>query len=338
MALCRFLAESGSPVSLAMQGLSSDKDADTLAIRSYDCSVCGLCSAVCPVAATPERMFKEFRNHAQANGLFKLQRYSPLLKYERLGRHFPFKGEFIPASCKTVFFPGCTLPAMHPEATTMTYKILKRLDPKLGLVFNCCSKPSKMLGLNDKYEEQLSSLVQRLERKGVGRILTDCPNCYMTFKEFNTKLEIVSVYQALKSSGFAPVIPAIKEVTVHDPCVTRYETEMHKHVRALIKSTGVRVIEMKHSRTKTLCCGEGGATQFYNKGYAKNWSRKRIGEARRTGVPIVTYCAGCVNFLGGKYPTIHVLDLLTVKRKNIPKPATFPFNYLNRLILRFSIR
>ncbi|NDV25841.1 (Fe-S)-binding protein [Desulfovibrio sp. JC010] len=338
MTLCRFLAESGSPVSIALKGLASDDDVDNLSIRSYDCSTCGLCSAVCPVAAQPERMFKELRNHAQANGLFKLEQHSPLLKYEKLGRRFPFKGEFIPDGCTTVFFPGCTLPAMHPDSTRITYKILKRNDPLMGLVLNCCSKPSKMLGLKSRHEERLSTLVHHLERKGVKKILTACPNCHVTFKEFNTKLEIVSIYRKLKYLNFTPVRPKLKEVTVHDPCVTRYETEMHKDVRALLKAVGVRVVEMKHNRTKTLCCGEGGATQFYNKIYAKNWSRKRITEAHRTGVPMVTYCAGCVNFLGYNYPTAHVLDILMVKRKGIPKPVAFPFNYLNRLILRFSAR
>ncbi|WP_321400754.1 (Fe-S)-binding protein [Maridesulfovibrio sp.] len=338
MSLCRFLAESGSPVSIALKGLSSDKEIDSLSVRSYECSTCGLCSAVCPVEVEPERMFKELRNHAQANGLFKLKQHTPLLKYEKLGRRFPFKGEFIPESCNAVFFPGCTLPAMFPDATRTTYKILKHQDPRTGLMLNCCSKPSKMLGLKSRHEENLSSLLHRMERMGIKKIITACPNCHMTFKEFNTKLEIVSIYQKLKTARFAPVRPKITEVTIHDPCVTRYETEMHEDVRVLLKAVGVQVVEMKHNRTKTLCCGEGGATQFYNKIYAKNWSRKRITEAKRVGVPMVSYCAGCVNFLGHEHPTAHVLDLLLVKRKRIPKPVAFPFNYLNRLILRFSVR
>ncbi|MFW5500791.1 MULTISPECIES: (Fe-S)-binding protein [unclassified Maridesulfovibrio] len=336
MTKCRFLAESGSPVSIALRALSSEEDADKVSIRSYACSICGLCSAVCPVAAEPERMFRELRNHAQANAIFRLDKYDPLLNYERLGQRFPFKGEFIPENCRTVFFPGCTLPAMHLDATKIAYKIIKREEPTMGLVLNCCSKPSKMLGLKSRHEEALSGLIHRLERKGVKKIITACPNCHKTFQEFNSKLKIVSIYKRLKVSKFIPVRPTIQEVTIHDPCVIRNETEMHKNVRALLKAMGIRVVEMRHSRTNTLCCGEGGATNFHQKDYAEYWSRKRITEAQRTGVPMITYCAGCVNFLGCKYPTAHVLDILLVKRKRIPKPVAFPFNYLNRLIFRFS--
>ncbi|HAS90014.1 MAG TPA: (Fe-S)-binding protein [Desulfovibrio sp.] len=338
MSHCRFLAESGSPVSIALRALSSDEEADQAAIRSYACSVCGLCSAVCPVAAEPEHMFKELRNHAQANAIFRLEKCDPILNYERLGQRFPFNAEFIPENCTTVFFPGCTLPAMHPDASRIAFKILKREDPTIGLVLNCCSKPSKMLGLKSRHEETFFALLHRLERKGVKKILTACPNCHITFKEANPKMEIVSVYRRLKYSKFMPVRPTVNEVTVHDPCVTRYESEMHRHVRTLIKSVGVRVVEMRHNRKKTLCCGEGGATAFFNSAYSRNWARKRINEAQRTGIPMVTYCAGCVNQLGFKYPTIHVLDLLLVRRKRIPKPVAFPFNYLNRLIFRFSGR
>ncbi|WP_415719050.1 (Fe-S)-binding protein [Maridesulfovibrio sp.] len=336
MAYCRFLAESGSPLSIALNALSDDETVDDLSQRTYDCSSCGLCSAVCPVKAEPADIFTQLRYHAQANGTFKLEKYAPLLSYERLGQRFPFKAESLPEGCTTVFFPGCTLPAMFPDATRIAFKILKLKDPRTGIVLNCCSKPSKMLGLKSKHEENLSTLVHTLERKGIKKILTACPNCHATFKQFESRLEIVSIYEKLKYANFIPVTPAVKEVTIHDPCVTRSESNIHKAVRDLLKSAGIRVSEMKHNRTETLCCGEGGGTNFHNKAYAMYWSRKRINEAQRIGVPMVTYCAGCVNFLGGNHPTAHVLDILLVKRKTIPKPVAFPFNYLNRLIFRFT--
>ena len=336
MTYCRFLAESGSPLSIALNALSDDETVDSLSHRAYDCSTCGLCSAVCPVNADPDNIFTELRYHAHANGIFKLDQYAPLLNYERLGQRFPFKGQSLPEGCTTVFFPGCTLPAMFPDATRVAFKILKRKNPRTGLVLNCCSKPSKMLGLKSKYEENLSALVHTLERKGIKKVLTACPNCHVTFKQFNTRLEIVSIYEELKRASFVPVTPSIKEVTVHDPCVTRSEDSIHKAVRDLLKATGIRVSEMKHNKSNTICCGEGGGTNMHNNIYARNWSRKRINEAQRTGVPMATYCAGCVNSLGSNYPTAHVLDLLLVKRKSIPKPVAFPFNYLNRLIFRFT--
>ena len=61
------------------------------------------------------------------------------------------------------------------------------------------------------------------------------------------------------------------------------------------------------------------------------------GEGRR----IITYCAGCANFLDKIGPTAHLLDLLfdpaaTLNGK--AKVARSPFTYINRLLLKRRFR
>ena len=65
---------------------------------------------------------------------------------------------------------------------------------------------------------------------------------------------------------------------------------------------------MPHHGPKTICCGEGGSVGCLNPNLSDNWGTRRKEEAGATR--ILTYCAGCANFLGAKTPTSHVLDLL----------------------------
>lgn len=266
---CLFLAEYGSPGKIAQEGLSSPQKHRETAVRSYDCSMCHLCSAVCPVNAGPAEMFGGLRIYAQNCNLFDLKKYSPLLAYEKTGRNFPFRDNFIPENCETAFFPGCTLPALFPKATRNAFSALRKKDKRYGLILNCCSKPSKMLGLQEKHEDSISALVDEIESKGIKRILTGCPNCHMTLQECQPPFKVQSIYEELRDLDITPVAPYLKEVTIHDPCVTRYEDKVHECIRELLNRAGVNITEMKHSRQKTICCGEGGALNFHNPGYAK---------------------------------------------------------------------
>lgn len=335
---CLFLQQYGSPDTISAKCLASQQGYDEAAINSYNCSECSLCSAVCPVDAQPFKMFVELHRHAQQENLFGLDQYSPLLSYERIGSKFPFKANILPKNCKTAFFPGCTLPALFPAATRSVYSALKKKAPSLGLILNCCTKPSKMLGLYDSHTETISKLSQFIESRGITKILTACPNCHITFKEFSPSFKITSVYEELLNADINVNKPWLTEATVHDPCVTRFESDLQESVRKLLCKSGVNLTEMKHSREKTICCGEGGAVGFHNKILAQTWTGKRISEAEQTGVPMVTYCAGCANHLSSAKPVAHILDLLFVKRNKIPPLPKFPLNYLNRLKLKLSVR
>ena len=134
---CAFLQKHGSPLQIAEYALSSESGGNECSINAYECSLCSLCSAICPVEADPATMFMHLRDHAQTNNIFKLNKHSSLLSYEKMGGKFPFKDNITPSGCETVFFPGCTLPALFPEATLAVYSTLKKNDKLCGLTLNC---------------------------------------------------------------------------------------------------------------------------------------------------------------------------------------------------------
>jgi len=74
---------------------------------------------------------------------------------------------------------------------------------------------------------------------------------------------------------------------------------------------------------------------FVTLNYAKKWGALRKDETN--GNRIITYCAGCANFLGGITPTGHIVDLLFQPEATMAgqvKVSKAPLTYLNRLKLK----
>ena len=114
---------------------------------------------------------------------------------------------------------------------------------------------------------------------------------------------------------------------------------MQNSDRKLIRAHGVTYEEMKHYGKKTLCCGEGGGAHFVAPELAGQWGEIRKDEGQ--GRCVITYCAGCANFLGKFSPTAHLLDLIfdpvaTLSGK--AKVARSPMTYINRLLLKRRFR
>ncbi len=329
---CGFLAANGTPKALAGSYAANPARVRALA---YECSLCGLCAAVCPYGVDPGAMFLELRREACRLGEVDMKRYRVLLGYEARGNSAVFSSWDVPEGCQTVFFPGCNLPGSRPGVVRDVLLQLRATDPRTGIVLACCSKPSHDLGRQDHFAAAFGALRDGLVQRGVRRVLIACPNCFKVFKTYGAPLVVQSVYEVLRESGFGPTHMKALAMTMHDPCPLRREEAVHEAVRGLAAATGVAVQEMRHARKRTLCCGEGGAVGFYRPELARAWSEKRVAEA--AGLPMLTYCAGCADCLRPHAKVVHVLDLLFRPRAVAAGRARVlrsPFTYLARLWLK----
>ncbi|MFZ5764950.1 MAG: VTT domain-containing protein [Thermodesulfobacteriota bacterium] len=332
---CLFLQQHGNPKQIAD---SYDPEAGPDRMLAFECSLCGLCGTVCPVGINPSSMFLAMRRHyATSDGDFSA--HGVILGYERRGtsRQYTYYG--LPADCDTILFPGCALPGTRPAKVRALFALLQQTVPNLGIVLDCCTKPSHDLGRDSFFHAMFDEMKKYLLARGVKRILVACPNCYRVFKQYGAPLAVATVYEHLAESGLpdAPAVPA--EVTVHDPCGTRAEEHIHASIRRLLQEKAITVEEMPHHGGKTICCGEGGSVGCLNPELAKNWGARRGDEAG--GKRIVTYCAGCANFLQAVAPTSHILDVLfepTAALAGKAKVAKTPWTYINRLLLKRHFR
>ncbi len=330
---CRFLKEYGNPAEIAASY------GEMLDFSAFECSLCHLCTSVCPFEVDPVQMFLEMRRETiqQSGGIPPT--YKIIRNYERRGISPRFSYYGLPAGCNTIFFPGCSLPGTRPDKVIKIFQYLQKRNPGLGIVLDCCTKPTHDLGDERFFESMFDDLKRYLLDHNISKVIVACTNCYKVFKNYGDELTVTTAYEELDRDFPCPAIKNKAPVTIHDPCAVRFDATIHNAVRSLISKTGLEVQEMEHTRENTICCGEGGAVGFVKPEFAQTWSNMRKREAN--GRTILTYCAGCTSYLNPLTPTSHLLDLLFEPGQTMAgraKVSRTPFNYLNRLKVKKYFR
>jgi len=305
----------------------------------FECTLCGLCAAVCPVGVDPARYFLQRRREIRRKRGGDDRRHAPLIAYERKGtsRLFTFYG--LPAGCDTVFFPGCALPGTRPEAVSALYDILRERLPGLGIVLDCCLKPSHGLGREEHFRNVFMEMRDYLAGHGIRKVLVACPNCHRIFSDYGGTISVQTVYELLQETPRPDETALQTEVVIHDPCVARFVPAAQDAARALAATAGVQVSEMPRSRERTVCCGRGGGANFIVPGAIDEAVASRVAEAE--GRPIVTYCAACAGTFAQKGTALHLLDLWMSPDRALAgkaKVSRAPFTYLNRIKLKRELR
>lgn len=326
---CSFLKGFKSPRQLAVDFLVNKLDETT----AFECSLCGLCRVVCPKGLATDRWMLELRRIAHKKGI-SFSEHNIIRGYERRGVSPLFTYYALPSGCDTVFFPGCSLPGTRPEQLKHTFRKLQAVIPNIGIVLDCCTKPSHDLGDHERFMKYFSELLNFLLKNDIKQVVVACPNCFKVFNAYGKGLQVLTVYEVFQNHLQFPTKQKNKAVTVHDPCVMRDETGVQEAVRQLSANLGFSLQEMKHSRKKTVCCGEGGSVGFLNEEFVENWGNIRKKEA--SDKDILTYCAGCSASLSAKgLSNRHILDLIyEADTGNEARVSKSPFTYLNRLLLK----
>ncbi|KAF0187928.1 MAG: hypothetical protein FD168_2164 [Desulfobulbaceae bacterium] len=331
---CAFLRKYGQPKEIAQ---SYDPNLDSG--MAFECSLCKLCTEVCPFKLDPAAMFLEMRRDAVRQGKGDFPQHRAIRNYEKQGFSSLFSYYGLPHGCDTVFFPGCGLPGTRPDKVIKLFTHLQKSIPALGIVLDCCTKPSHDLGDQIFFKTMFFELKNYLLEKGVTKIIVACPNCYKVFRQYGGELTVTTAYEALLQTDLPATGLISGTVTVHDPCAIRFEESIHDAARDLLSRKGLQVEEMKHHRRQTICCGEGGSVGFLAPELSQEWSGIRKIEA--DGRTTLTYCSGCANYLNPVTPTFHLLDLFFEPEATITgkaKVSRSPFTYLNRLKLKRYFR
>ena len=335
---CAFLKQNGTPGFIAEH---YDPEDPAWLTPAFDCNLCGLCAAVCPVHLTPVNLFLAMRREAVDRGAAPLHAHHGIMAYEARGVSKKYSWYSLPEGCDTVLFPGCTFAGTRMDTTIILYERLKLSIPSLGIVMDCCCKPSHDLGRNAYFQDMFGEMRAWLSDHGVRTVIVVCPNCYKVFNAYGNPLSVKTAYELLtdnkrlffgKSSLVNTKGPAI---ALHDPCVLRNEPGIQDAIRKLARLAGFEIEEMPHSRKKTICCGEGGSVGCVKPEFSGRWGYLRKKEAANRR--LLTYCAGCANFLNKKTSTDHILDAVfhpEAVAAGTRKVAKAPFTYFNRVRLK----
>lgn len=307
---------------------------DSNLLSAYNCSLCGLCDALCPRGLSPSSMFLAMRREAVARGVADLTPYAPWLRYEKMGSSPLLRRYLIPPGCATVFFPGCSLAGTRPQAVRELFRRLRRIEPTAGLVLDCCGKISHDLGLEERFENLFDTFSRRLKARGITRILTACPGCTSIARTYGNGFDATGIYEVLARAPMSPAPVPSASVAIHDPCTSRFDPNHQRAVRLLVKASGYDIRELPSHGSATRCCGQGGMVEGCVPGTVKRESGVIAAEA--SDLPLVSSCGACCDTLSTVAPTAHVADLLAGTANFSTRPVPSPARWLNRLKLRFA--
>lgn len=329
---CAFLQKYGAPGELAASYDPDDANGHSL---PFECSLCRLCTVVCPEKLDPSGMFLEMRREKMRRDPLDYPEHAGYLAYEKRGASQRFSYYALPEQCDTVFFPGCTLSGTRSDTTFKIYEHLRKIMPSLGIVLDCCMKISHDLGREDHFRIMFQEMKDFLIRQGVKKVLLACPNCHRIFSQYGDGLAVSTIYELMDQHSLPPAEKVPGTVTVHDPCPLRFSPAIHAAIRNLVSKQGLFIKEMPHHGENTVCCGEGGFVACLSPDLSAQW--KNINKNEAAGRRIITYCAGCTNHLEGITPTNHIVDLLWEPNATMAgsvRIAKAPFTYLHRLKLK----
>jgi len=287
------------------------------------CSLCGLCSEVCPenldmgiVCKEARQVMVEQKRMPPSAHDFALRdmAFSNGQKFA-LARNQP--GTQISAY---VFFPGCQLSASSPQYVEKLYGYLCEALPAeqaqgVGLILRCCGAPADWAGRTDLFQAAMAEFMLDYEQMGRPKLVLACSSCYQVFKTHFPEVAILSLWEVIDQHGLPEralgkprAQSAALPLAIHDPCSTRYEKGIQDSARNIVQRLGYELIELPLSREKTECCSYGGLMWLAHPELAAQVVQRRIAESPHD---YITYCAMCRDFFArqGK-PTLHLLDIL----------------------------
>ena len=220
----------------------------------------------------------------------------------------------IPAS-EALFWPGCALLNLDGGILEKTLEILRREEPGIQLACGCCGQPTVYL-FPEKTEKRRAKLVKLLQKQGVKRIYTACPNCTVQLRELEG-FEIIPVWQILAKHITADdIVTADGSFIWHDPCPTRKEPAQQKAARDLLEICGCDCTQPEHTGCKTQCCGNFHMLAATDPEKSVKMRKKRLKEFPEERM-IVSNCEGCLGaFRSEGRDTVHLLELLFGKSKS----------------------
>jgi Fe-S oxidoreductase len=215
--------------------------------------------------------------------------------------------------CNTAFFVGCApyfdvlfsdLGVKTVEGAKGALRLLNHSEIPFTLVPNerCCGRDLLLIGDVEGFLTLARANMHEFSRRGIRKIITNCPECYFTLKIDYPKflkdwditvVHITEVIARVIETGELTLGRLEQKVTYHDPCTLGRYSRIFDQPRSILASMeGIQVVEMADNREKALCCG---ASPWVHCGTVNTQIQKeRLAQAGATGADIlVTACPKC---------------------------------------------
>ncbi len=285
----------------------------------WECTTCGACVEVCPVAIEHFPKIIDMRRH-----LIETQAKFPqelLTFFENIEqRSNPWgiaPGErtkwvvdidvkpFEAGKTEYLFFVGCAgaFDARSRRVTLAMAKILNAAGVSWGILGKdemCCGDSLRRLGNEFVFDRIAKENTKMFQEKGIKKIITQCPHGYNTLKndyrQYGAELEVISHVELinnliqenkLKLNGTGNQ----GNVVFHDSCYLGRHNDIYKAPREVIASvTGQTPTEMHRCYESSFCCGAGGGRMWLEESIGKRINIERVEEALKENPETICVC------------------------------------------------
>lgn len=210
-----------------------------------------------------------------------------------------------------LFWVGCagSFDQRAQKITRAFATILNKVQIKyaiLGKEEACTGDPARRAGNEFLFQMMAYQNIQTLNNYGIKKIVTACPHCFNIIK--NEYPALGGAYEIIHHTVFLQQLIDDgkikmkedgsfkgKRITYHDSCYLGRANNIYEAPRKVLEALDAELVEMKHCRSKGMCCGAGGAQMWKEeeKG-AVRINIKRTREAIDTGAGIIAaacpYC------------------------------------------------
>ncbi len=295
------------------------------------CTTCGACLEVCPVYVPPFKIIRELRAKQIEDGT-----QVPALMIQTLERLYKYNNPWVSTKKKRAdwakdldivdipkqdekgllcYFVGCTTSheTRAQQIAKSFSKILKHCDIRFGILGKkepCCGDIARRVGEDGLFEEQLELCLDLFKEYEIKKVVLSSPHCLYTMKneypllrkeaQDITFIHYSQFLEELIKKGKLKFKRLDVKVTYHDPCYLGRHNGIFDAPRNVIRAIpGVELVEMKHFRENSLCCGGGGGRMWQEElDVEVRMSERRIMEAKDTGAEfVITCCPLCLIML-----------------------------------------
>ena len=176
----------------------------------------------------------------------------------------------------------------------------------LGTEEKCNGDPARRIGNEYLYQERAKDNVATLRRYNVRKIIASCPHCFNTFAneygDFGGDYEVIhhtQMIDRLLKDGRISMDEAKRQdatITYHDSCYLGRWNDIFAPPRDILERIpGLKVLEMKRSRSEGMCCGAGGGRMWMEEAQPRV-NHSRVAEAAETvgDGSVATACPFCL--------------------------------------------
>lgn len=287
----------------------------------WACTACGACTEICPVGNEPMRDILEIRR----NLVLMENSFPDELQAAFRGMERTVNPWNVPPETRLDWAQGLEVPTVdaNPQAEILwwvgcapstdaraqkTARAFVRVLQAAGVDFavlgtqeQCNGDSARRAGNEYLFYELANANVELLNELNPTRIVTTCPHCLHTigneYQAFGGHYEVIHHTQLLEElfeSGRLPqkLGEAASTVTFHDPCYLGRQNGIVDEPRQVLAYIGAQNQEMARSKSKSFCCGAGGAQMWKEEEAGdRRVSEERLQEAQATGAD--TLAVGC---------------------------------------------